>query len=69
MFKTNINGYTIEVANFPRGKESRFVTLTNEQGKRYHFNMIKPNGKWIIRNPATVPSFIVEIEKEISKII
>ena len=69
MFKSSINGYTIEVANILKYREIRFVTLTDEQRRRHHFNMIKNDGKWIIRNPETVAPFIVQIEKDLSKIM
>jgi hypothetical protein len=65
--KSKINGYTIEVADIHKFRETRFITLVDEQGKRHHFSMINPGGEWIIRNPDTVPAFIVQIEKEIAR--
>ena len=68
MMAIQINGYTIEVKKI-YNRETSFIILTDEQGKRHYFNMEKPNGKWVIRNSETVPSFIVKIEKDISKLI
>ena len=64
-----LNGYTIEITQIHNKEASRFITLIDEQGKHHYFSMIKPDGEWIIRNPVTVPSFILEIEKDISKIM
>jgi hypothetical protein len=64
-----LNGYAIDVNKIRDKERLRFITLTDEQGKRHHFSMIKPDGKWIIRNPLTVPSFIVDIETDIANVI
>jgi hypothetical protein len=71
MITAIINGYTLEIAevNMRGGVNFIFVTLFDEEKNRHHFNMIKPNGEWMIRNPKTVPSFILKIEKDISKSI
>ena len=64
-----LNGYTIEVVQIQNSRAARFITLIDEKGKQHHFSMIRQDDKWIIRNPLTVPTFIVEIEKEISKVV
>jgi hypothetical protein len=64
MPKSKKNDYTIEIAVIRKG-ESRFVTVTDVQHNRYSFNVIKSGGGWIIRNPSTVPAFILEMEQEI----
>ena len=69
MLKSKVNGYTIELAELGKNSENRFVTLIDKKGEPYHFNMIKPDGKSIIRNPSTVPSFIMEIERDIAEIL
>jgi hypothetical protein len=69
MLSKKINGYTVEFARPRPGLSSLFVVLIDERGKRHAFNMIKPDGKWIIRNPLTVPAFILQIEEELSQIL
>lgn len=70
MITKKINGYTIEVAYSRINERFRFVTLVDEQGQRHYFNMDKSGeGQWVIRNPATVTPFIVEIEKELAELI
>jgi len=69
MIIKKINGYTIEVAQSQVNHKFRFVTLIDEKGQRYYFNMDKLEQQWIIRNPDSVPTFIVEIENDISAIV
>jgi hypothetical protein len=69
MVSIKINGYTVQLAQPHPTLSSRFVVLIDEKGKRHSFNMIKPDGQWIIRNPETVPAFILQIEEELSNIL
>ena len=69
MLKSIVNGYTIEIAEFRKNSENRFVALIDKKGEPYHFNMIKPDGKWMIRNSSTVPSFVMEIERDIAEVL
>jgi len=64
-----LTGYTIQVVELLSKATSHYIVLTNEKGKRHYFTMIKADGEWIIQNPETVAPFIVEIEKDIAKII
>jgi hypothetical protein len=67
MESKRINGYSFEIYPLPEGGNTRFVTLRNGSTGPYHFNLEKIDGNWRIRNPSTVPAFIVEIETEIVK--
>jgi hypothetical protein len=69
MLLKQINGYTIEITAAHPRLHSRFITLIDDKGSRHQFNMVKPDGQWVIRNPLTVPPFVLEIEKELAELL
>ena len=68
MQKSKLNGYSLEIAKI-KTRYSRDVTLIDEKGKRYNFNMMKQDETWVLRDPSTIPAFIRNIEKTIARII
>ena len=68
MQKSKLNGYSLEIAKI-KTRYTRDVTLIDDKGKRFHFNMIKQDDEWVLRDPSAIPAFIRKLEKTIAKII
>ena len=45
------------------------VSVTDYNRKAHSFNMEEKNGEWQLVNSSTCPEWIVEIEKDIEKVI
>jgi hypothetical protein len=63
------NGYSVKITPLPQKRDVCFVTLVDEMKNIHCFSLIRLDGRWMIRNPSTVPKFIVEMEEEIIKYI
>lgn len=59
------NGYVLEVNRITNGGDTLLVTLTDGVGKEFLFSVAKIGGKWRIRNPLTVPAFVITLESEL----
>ena len=66
---TQISGYRVKVSPVIIDERTRFITITDEQGEQHYFHMMLEGSKWVIRNPLTVPPFILQIEKDIAGIV
>ena len=57
-----IDGLYVEFARIPDDENTLFVTLLDDGCRRHHFSLKRTELGWGIRNPSTVPLFIVSLE-------
>ncbi|MEI6950810.1 hypothetical protein V9K67_26745 [Paraflavisolibacter sp. H34] len=69
MMIKEINGYSVQISSMPVDSRTLFVTLIDESVKSHSFSLAKIDGDWCIRNPLTIPAFIVEMEHELNKVL